>query len=50
MSQENVEINQATFKAGNAGDMDALHDLYGPDIIMRTPEGWPETGPWVVTV
>ena len=47
MSQENVEINQATFKAWNAGDMDALHDLYAPDIIMRTPEGWPEPGPFV---
>jgi ketosteroid isomerase-like protein len=47
MSQENVEIDQATFKAWNAGDMDALHDLFGPDIIMRTPEGWPEPGPFV---
>ena len=47
MSQENVEIDQATFKAWNAGDMDALRDLYAPDIIMRTPEGWPEPGPFV---
>ena len=47
MSQENVEINQATFKAWNAGDMDALHDLYSPDIIMRHPEGWPEPGPFI---
>ena len=35
MSRENVEIDQATFKAWNAGDMDALRELYGPDIIMR---------------
>src|SRR5688500_20198579 len=47
MSRENVEVDQATFKAWNVGDMDALHDLYGHDIIMRTPEGWPEPGPFV---
>jgi len=47
MSRENVEIDQATFKAWNAGDMDALRELYGPDIIMRAPEGWPEPGPFV---
>jgi ketosteroid isomerase-like protein len=47
MSQENVEVDRATFKAWNAGDMDALHDLYGPDIIMRAPGGWPEPGPFV---
>ena len=47
MSGENVEIDQATFEAWNARDMDALRDLYDPDIVMRTPEGWPEPGPFV---
>jgi ketosteroid isomerase-like protein len=47
MSQENVEVDRATFKAWNGGDMDTLRDLYGPDIIMRTPESWPEPGPYV---
>jgi ketosteroid isomerase-like protein len=47
MSQENIEIAQATFEAWNAGDMDALRELYDPDAIMRTPEGWPEPGPYV---
>ena len=47
MSKENVEIDRATLKAWNAGDMDALRDLYSPDIIMRHPEGWPEPGPFV---
>ncbi len=47
MSLENVEVDRATFKAWNAGDMDALRDLYAPDIIMRTPKGWPEPGPFI---
>jgi uncharacterized protein len=47
MSQENVEIVRAGLEAWNAGDMDAFRELYDPDIIMRTPEGWPEPGPYV---
>ena len=46
MSQENVEIVKAGFEAWNAGDMDALRELYDPDAILRTPEGWPEPGPF----
>jgi ketosteroid isomerase-like protein len=47
MSQENVEIMQAAFAAWNARDMDALRELYDPDVIMRSLEGWPEPGPFV---
>jgi ketosteroid isomerase-like protein len=47
MSQENVEIVRATFNAWNAGDLDALRELYDPDVLMRTPEGWPEPGPFL---
>jgi ketosteroid isomerase-like protein len=47
MSQENVGIVRATFKAWNAGDMDALRETYHPDVVMRSPEGWPEPGPLV---
>jgi ketosteroid isomerase-like protein len=47
MSQENVEIVQASFEAWNAGDMDALRESYDPNVIMRNPEGWPEPGPQV---
>ena len=47
MSRENVEVDRATFNAWNAGDMDALRDLYSPDIIMRHPEGLPEPGPFI---
>src|SRR5690349_20106871 len=47
MSQENVEVVRARYEAWNAGDMDAFRDLYDPDVISRTPEGWPEPGPYV---
>ena len=47
MSQENVEVVRATFEAWNAGDMDALREPYDPDVLTRTPEGWPEPGPYV---
>ena len=46
MSQENVEIVRAVFAAWNAGDMDAFRDLYHPDVVMRSAEGWPEPGPY----
>jgi ketosteroid isomerase-like protein len=42
MSQENVEIVRATFEAWNVGDMDALRELYDPNIVVRYAEGWPE--------
>jgi ketosteroid isomerase-like protein len=47
MSQENVDVVRAAFDAWNAGDMDALRQLYHPDAIVRSPEGWPEPGPFV---
>ena len=47
MSQENVETVRATFEAWNAGDMDALRKPYDPDVLTRTPEGWPEPGPFL---
>ena len=48
MSQENVEIVRAAFDAWNAGDMDALRELYDPDVDRCAPiEGWPEPGPFV---
>ena len=47
MSQENVEIVRAAVEAWNAGDMDAVRELYDPDVIVRAPEGWPEPGPFV---
>jgi ketosteroid isomerase-like protein len=47
MSQENVEIVNASYDAWNAGDTDALRELYHPDVILRTPEGWLEPGPFV---
>ena len=47
MSQENVEVAQAAFRAWNVRDMGALRELYDPDVIMRFAEGWPEPGPFV---
>jgi ketosteroid isomerase-like protein len=47
MSQENVEVVRAVMEAWNAGDMDALRELYDSDVIVRAPEGWPEPGPFV---
>jgi ketosteroid isomerase-like protein len=47
MSQENVEIVRAVFEAYNAADMNAVRELYDPDVILRTVEDWPEPGPYV---
>jgi uncharacterized protein len=47
MSQENVEIVRRGFAAWNAGDMDALRELYDPEVSWRPPEDWPEPGPYV---
>ena len=46
MSQENVEVVRRAHEVWNAGDMDALRELYDPGIIWRGPEGWPEPGPY----
>ena len=42
MSQENVEIVRGTIEAWNAGNMDALGDVYDPNIVVRYADGWPE--------
>jgi ketosteroid isomerase-like protein len=42
MSQENVEIVRAVFDAWNAGDMDAIRELYDPYMVVRYAPGWPE--------
>jgi|SRR5215212_7254732 len=47
MSQENVEVVGAMGAAWNAQDMDALREVYDPDVIVRVPPGWPEQGPFV---
>ncbi|MGH2965139.1 MAG: nuclear transport factor 2 family protein [Solirubrobacterales bacterium] len=47
MLQENVEIVRALFATWNAGDMDAHRELHDPTVIVRSPEGWPEPGPFV---
>ena len=47
MSQENVEIVRRGFEAWNAGDMEAVREVYDADVVLRTPTGWPEPGPFV---
>ena len=47
MSQANVDIVQRAFDAWNAGNMDALRELYHHDVIVRAVEDWPEPGPYV---
>jgi ketosteroid isomerase-like protein len=47
MSQENLEMVRRGFAAWNSGDMDALRELYDPDVILRSLEGWPESGPFM---
>src|SRR4051794_28597978 len=47
MSEHNVEVVRAGLEAWNTGDMDALHDLYDPNAIHKSLEGWPEPGPFV---
>ena len=47
MSRENVEAVEAAFAAWNAGDMQAVREVYHPEAIVRTPEDWPEPGPFV---
>jgi ketosteroid isomerase-like protein len=37
---------RAGFQAWNAGDMDALRELYDPHAILWMVEGWPERGPY----
>jgi ketosteroid isomerase-like protein len=47
MSEENVEIVRAGFEAWNARDLDALRELYDPQVIVRATPDWPEPGPFV---
>jgi ketosteroid isomerase-like protein len=47
MSQENVEVVRAFFEAWNAGDLDAIHEMYDPAVMWRAAEGWPEPGPFI---
>src|SRR6187200_3240865 len=46
MSQENVEVVRAMFRAWVAGDKDAVRDGFHPDVIVRMTDDFPE-GPIV---
>ena len=36
MSQENLELIRAGFAAHNRGDLDALVEVYDPDVVFET--------------
>ena len=38
MSKENVEVMLALFAAWNAGDMNAVRDLFDPDVVVLPPQ------------
>jgi len=40
-------VARGVFDAWKAGDMDAVRDLYDPNVIVRPMSDWPEPGPWV---
>ena len=42
MAQENVELAQAWNEAWNAGHMDAVRELYDPDVVVRPMKDWGE--------
>jgi ketosteroid isomerase-like protein len=44
MSQENVEIVRGALAVWNAGNWDAMRELYDPSVVWRPPEDWPEGG------
>jgi ketosteroid isomerase-like protein len=46
MSHENVEIVRRSTELWNAGEVDALRELFHPDAVLHIPEGLPETGPF----
>jgi ketosteroid isomerase-like protein len=46
MSAENVAVARRAFRAWNAGDMDALREIYYPRAVMRYHGDWPEPGPF----
>ena len=46
MSRENLEIASALTAAWNAGDMDAIRELYDPRVVLVPADGWPEPGPF----
>jgi ketosteroid isomerase-like protein len=48
MSQENVEeVVRAANEAWNAGDLNALREVYDPNIVVRVVREWPEQGPFI---
>jgi ketosteroid isomerase-like protein len=46
MSEGNVEVVRRSTELWNAGDVEALRELFHPDVVLHVPEGMPEKGPF----
>ena len=44
---DNIERSREGFRLFEAGEIDALIELYSRDAVVHHPEGWPESGPSV---
>jgi ketosteroid isomerase-like protein len=40
-------MSREGFRCFAAGDFDGLAELFAEDAVVRAPEGWPESGPFV---
>ena len=47
MSRDNVEVVKRYVAAWNAGDMNAVHEIQDPDVIVWPTTDWPEPGPYI---
>jgi ketosteroid isomerase-like protein len=46
MSEANLEIAQIGVDIFNSGDLARLAEIYDPDVVLHSPPGWPEPGPF----
>jgi ketosteroid isomerase-like protein len=46
-SKTTIGVVRALTEAWNAGDMELIREALHPEVFMRSPEGWPESGPFL---
>ena len=44
--EENLAVAQLGVDIFNSGDLTRLAEIYDPDVVLHTPPGWPEPGPF----
>jgi ketosteroid isomerase-like protein len=47
MSQSDIEAFYAAVRAFAERDLEAMAEQFTDDAVVRAPEGWPESGPYV---